>query len=134
MRVSDSDSGLKMSKCCQRNLRSKCDSTRNDRNPSPTQKKGRGRDAADLAMGQGMQMGQQGRLFGNCSFWFGELRLGPTIPRVRMGWERRARAPLPARDGGDSSVLALPVPPAAGLPDPSQLLGTSSPFVMGEAE
>lgn len=99
MRVSDSNSGLKMSKCCQRNLRSKCDSTRNDRNPSPTQKKGRGRDAADLAMGQGMQMGQQGRLFGNCSFWLsellGELRLDPTAPG--MGTSGTGSSPCSGR-------------------------------------
>lgn len=60
MHVSNSNSGLKMSKRCQRNLRSKCYSTRNDHKQTPTQKKGRGRDPAthgNVGQGERMQMG-----------------------------------------------------------------------------
>lgn len=80
MRVSDSNSGLKMSKRCQRNLRSKCYSTRNDHKQTPTQKKGRGRDPADhgdVGQGKGMQMGgKAGEAFQELSLaqhWLGKL-------------------------------------------------------------
>lgn len=135
MRVSDSNSGLKMSKCCQRNLRSKCYSARNDRNPSPTQKEGKGQGCSQPGDGAGnADGGQRGRLFGHRSLWLCELRTQRLDPHRSQ--DGNVGHGLLSLLGTGVTAPSSPSPSLLrpGWPDPSQLLGTSSPFVMGEAK
>jgi len=97
MRVSDSNSGLKMSKRCQRNPRSKCYSTRNDHKLQHKRRDGAGIQPTMVMWGSGgeCRWGEAGEAFQELSCAQhrlrklpGELRDAAVEPSPLQGWNQ----------------------------------------------